>query len=161
MPTPQLVKIVTGGQTGADQGALLAARAAGVVTGGWAPQGWATEDGPAPWLADLGLIECPEPGYRARTWANARDSDATIWFGRVGTPGHKTTIEAARHFAKTTMLVTEGVTRPAHVVEWLTAHHYIKTLNVAGNRESLDPGVGDRVGAFLIRVFRLLERGPI
>lgn len=156
MPTPQLVKIVTGGQSGADQGALVAARAAGIATGGWAPKGWRTEAGPAPWLADFGLIECPEPGYAARTRANARDSDATIWFGLAGTPGYKTTIEAARFFAKTTMLVAANVIRPAHVVEWLSVHSHIKTLNVAGNRESLDPGIGDRVGAFLLRVFRLM-----
>lgn len=62
MPKPQLIKIVTGGQTGADQGALLAARAAGIATGGWAPLGWMTEDGPAPWLADFRLIECPIQG---------------------------------------------------------------------------------------------------
>lgn len=161
MLRPQLTKIVAGGQTGADQGALVAARAAGIPTGGWAPLGWRTEDGPAPWLADFGLIECPEPGYAARTRANARDSDATIWFGLVGTPGHKTTIEAARFFAKTTMLVSSGTTRPGQVVEWLTVHHYVKVLNVAGNRESLDPGIGDLVGAFLIRLFRLLDRGGL
>lgn len=98
------------------------------------------------------------PGYRARTRANARDSQAVLWFGRTGTPGHKATIEAARFFAKTTMLVTEGVTRPAHVVEWLTAHHYVKVLNVAGNRESFASGIGDRTGAFMLRLFSMLER---
>ncbi len=32
-------RILTGGQTGADQAALRAARAAGIATGGWAPKG--------------------------------------------------------------------------------------------------------------------------
>ena len=76
-----LDKIISGGQTGADQVALRAARAPGVPTGGWAPKGWLTEDGPAPWLADFGLAECPEPGYSARTLANVRDSDVTLRFG--------------------------------------------------------------------------------
>jgi len=156
VPIPKLTRIVSGGQTGADQGALIAALAAGIETGGWAPLGWRTEDGPAPWLADLGLIECPEPGYRARTRANARDSDATIWFGMVGTPGYKATMEAARDFAKAHMVVTAKLTSPRHVVGWLEAHPYIRTLNVAGNRESLDPGIGDRVGAFMLRLFRLI-----
>ena len=35
-----LEKVITGGQTGADQGALRAARAAGIPAGGWAPLGW-------------------------------------------------------------------------------------------------------------------------
>jgi hypothetical protein len=69
-------RIVTVGQTGADQAALRAARAAGIPTGGWAPKGWLVEsdDGrrnvPAPWLTEYGLAECPEPGYAAHA-ANA------------------------------------------------------------------------------------------
>ena len=45
--------IISGGQTGADQGGLLAARKSGIQTGGWCPLGWRTELGPAPWLAVL------------------------------------------------------------------------------------------------------------
>jgi uncharacterized membrane protein YfcA len=41
---------------GADQAALRAARADGVLTGGFAPQGWLTEDGPTPWLAGRCLV---------------------------------------------------------------------------------------------------------
>jgi hypothetical protein len=82
-----LDEVVTGGQTGADQAALRAARAAGIPTGGWAPLGWLVEtaDGKrteaAPWLAEYGLTECPEPGFPARARANVRDSDGTLWFG--------------------------------------------------------------------------------
>jgi hypothetical protein len=84
-----LQKITSGGQCGADQAALRAARSVGIATGGWAPLGWLveSEDGrrniAAPQLADFGLAECPNPGYPARTRANVRDSDATIWFGDV------------------------------------------------------------------------------
>ena len=158
MPAPQLVKIVSGGQTGADQGALIAASAAGIETGGWAPKGWRTEDGPAPWLADFGLIECPEPGYRARTGANVRDSHFTLWFGMPGTPGHVATIGACRALGRPFLEVEAGFTRPRHVVEWLATYPSLDVLNCAGNRESLDPGIGDWVGAFLTRVFRSLER---
>jgi hypothetical protein len=52
--------VITGGHTGADQAGLRAARACGIPTGGWVPRGWLTEAGPAPWLADWGLIECQE-----------------------------------------------------------------------------------------------------
>jgi hypothetical protein len=84
-----LTKVISGGQTGADQGGLRAAQAAGIATGGWAPKGWLTEspdgrrDVATPQLADFGLVECPEPGYPARTAANARESDGTPWFGDV------------------------------------------------------------------------------
>jgi Circularly permutated YpsA SLOG family len=50
--------IATGGQEETDQGALRAARAAGIAIGGFAPKGWATEAGAAPWLAEFGLVEC-------------------------------------------------------------------------------------------------------
>jgi hypothetical protein len=38
-----LTRVVSGDQTGADQGGLRAARAAGIPTGGWAPKGWLVE----------------------------------------------------------------------------------------------------------------------
>lgn len=38
-------KIVSGGQTGADQGGLEAAEELGIPTGGWAPAGYYTEQG--------------------------------------------------------------------------------------------------------------------
>src|SRR4051812_12471606 len=93
---PMLDRVVSGGQSGADQAALRAARAANIPTGGWAPKGWRTEDGAAPWLADFGLVECPESGYPARTRANVRDSDVTVWFGDWHSPGGKTTLDACR-----------------------------------------------------------------
>ena len=62
-----LSKVVSGGQTGADQAGLRAAAKAGIDTGGWACKGWLTEKGPASWLADYGLAECPVPDYPART----------------------------------------------------------------------------------------------
>ena len=38
------LKIVSGGQTGADRGGLLAAMDLGLDWGGWAPKGWRSED---------------------------------------------------------------------------------------------------------------------
>lgn len=107
-----LNKIVSGGQAGADQAGLRAARAAGIETGVWAPKGWTTEKGEAPWLADYGLAECPTPGYPPRTEANARDSDATLWFGRTNSSGYKTTTDACRKHGKPCFAVTEGAPPP-------------------------------------------------
>ena len=42
------IKIVSGGQTGVDRGALEAAVALGLDFGGWAPHGWIAEDGTIP-----------------------------------------------------------------------------------------------------------------
>ncbi|HME98544.1 MAG TPA: putative molybdenum carrier protein, partial [Terriglobia bacterium] len=57
-------KIISGGQTGADMGGLLAARELGIETGGMAPKGWLTENGPEEvLLRSFGLSECEEEGF--------------------------------------------------------------------------------------------------
>jgi Circularly permutated YpsA SLOG family len=83
----RLEKVISGGQTGADQAGLRATQAAGIPTGGCAPKGWQTEYGPAPWLAEYGLTERLKASYPARTGANARESDGTIWFGTTDSSG--------------------------------------------------------------------------
>jgi hypothetical protein len=165
-----LDKVISGGQTGADQAGLRAARAAGIPTGGWAPLGWRTEgpidpecgevmrDVSAPWLADFGLVECPEPGYKARTGANVRDSDGTLWFGNVYTPGGAATLDACRQMGKPFLLIFRGASRPSEIVAWI-GEKDIRTLNVAGDREGNDRGIGGRVEAFMTRVFARLGRG--
>src|SRR5262249_61482425 len=70
--------VISGGQTGVDQAALRAAKVCGIPTGGWAPKGWRTEDGPAPWLADLGLQEHASADYPDRTRANVGDAGLTL-----------------------------------------------------------------------------------
>jgi putative molybdenum carrier protein len=72
------IKIVSGGQTGADRAALDWALARGVPCGGWCPKGRKAEDGPI----DLKypLKETPSSSYLQRTEWNVRDSDATVVF---------------------------------------------------------------------------------
>jgi hypothetical protein len=62
--------------------------ACGIPTGVWMPEGFPTEAGPRPDFAEMyGAAEMPGGGYPERTRANARDSDARIWFGDPGSPG--------------------------------------------------------------------------
>src|SRR5882724_8012234 len=70
-----LWRIVSGGQTGVDRGALDAALAAGLESGGWAPGDRSAEDGIIPDRYPLILL--PEGGYRERTRLNVVDSDGT------------------------------------------------------------------------------------
>ena len=77
------IKIVSGGQTGVDRGALEAAVALGLNFGGWAPHGWIAEDGTIPEQYREKMQEYPSMGgraqdYRERTKANVRDSHATL-----------------------------------------------------------------------------------
>jgi hypothetical protein len=89
-----LDRVVSGGQTGADQAGWRAARAAGIPTGAWMTWGFLTEapdgrgDEPHPEFADLyGARELPTANYADRTRANVRDSEATIWFGSTDSLG--------------------------------------------------------------------------
>lgn len=94
--------LYSGGQTGADQGSLQAAKAAGIQTGGFAARRWLTETGPAPWLASFGLVEM-DGGYAERTHANVALLNgflgvhgSCLWFGKDDTPGAKCTLGACR-----------------------------------------------------------------
>jgi hypothetical protein len=151
-----LDRVISGGESGVDQAALRAARAAGIPTGGTAPKGWETEDGPVPWLADSGLVECAEPGYPPRTIANVHGSDGTLWLGATNSPGGRLTIATARAAGRPLRIVEPGVTTPSDVRRWL-AEEGVKVLNVAGNRESTEPGIGERAEAFLAVLFRITQ----
>jgi hypothetical protein len=51
--TRMITKIISGGQTGADQGALYAAIGLDIPHGGWVPKGGKTEGGPVKLLSIL------------------------------------------------------------------------------------------------------------
>jgi hypothetical protein len=69
-------KIISGGQTGADQAALDAAVHLGIPHGGWIPKGRRTEGG---MLSDkYKLKEMTLSSYPKRTEQNVVDSDGTL-----------------------------------------------------------------------------------
>ena len=72
----KLLKIISGGQTGVDRGALDAALAFEVECGGWCPAERLAEDGTIP--EHYPVVELANAGYAARTARNVADSDATL-----------------------------------------------------------------------------------
>jgi hypothetical protein len=63
---------------------------------------------------------------------------------------------ACRRWGKPCLLLYPAAEfTPAHAVDWI-AEHKIHVLNVAGNREQDEPGIGARVEQFLSQVLRLL-----
>ena len=63
----------------------------------------------------------PEPGYAARTQANVRDSDGTLWFGDYHSSGGKATLDACRVLGKPFLIVYRGATRPSQVRAWIAS----------------------------------------
>ena len=130
-----LLKIVSGGQTGVDRAALDVALRLDVPCGGWCPNGRRAEDGPIP--SRYPMQETPTTEYAERTEWNVRDSDGTLvlCIGKA-TGGTAVTIGLARKWNKPLFVVDlaeEARVEPVH--NWIVSER-IKTLNVAGPRQS-------------------------
>lgn len=141
-------RIVSGGQTGADRAALDWAIAHGLPHGGWCPAGRRAEDGV---IADVyQLIETPSRAYETRTKWNVRDSDATLIISQRAelTSGSKRTQEFAIALGKPCLHLHAGIDAVATLRDFL-AKHAVAVLNIAGPRESTEPGIGRFVLATL------------
>lgn len=141
-PAVRVQKIVSGGQTGVDRGALDAAIELGLEHGGWCPQGRLAEDGVIAPQYRLQEVESPE--YPVRTERNVVDSDGTLILYRARLlGGTELTRRLAVKFKKPLLLVNlADAVDPAAIRRWL-ARNEIRVLNVAGPRESNCPGIGE------------------
>lgn len=150
------MKIISGGQTGADIGSLRAAKICGLETGGWLPQGCKTLLGPKPeYLLEFGMQEHTKGGYPPRTEANVRDSDGTIRFAsNFSSAGEKCTLRAIKWFGKPHLDVNIRSPLPLEEVKNWLKEHGIQVLNVAGNSEETSPGIEKFVYDYLVEVFR-------
>ncbi|KKM81324.1 hypothetical protein LCGC14_1330960, partial [marine sediment metagenome] len=158
-PPTSVTKIISGGQTGADKGGLEGAKEAGFETGGTAPNDLRTEDGRDETLLDFGLVEHKSKAYGPRTRANVANSDATVIFGNVNSSGSRETAKIAKELGKP-LLVLPGKNIDADIsdlVKFLKEHD-VKTLNVAGNRQSRNKGLQERVSKIIRRA--LTEGAP-
>ncbi|XZE51895.1 putative molybdenum carrier protein [Planctomycetaceae bacterium SH139] len=149
-------RIVSGGQTGVDRGALEAAIAFGLEHGGWCPRGRLSEDGSIP--SRYLLRELDSSDYADRTAQNVIDSDATLilYQGKLS-GGTLLTQSCARRYAKPYLsLRIDRNFEPTAVVDWLATQRP-QTLNVAGPRGSNCPGIEDRVRDLLLEIFRSID----
>lgn len=160
-------QIISGGQTGVDLGALYGAIEIGIKTGGAAPRGWLNENGRQEQLMrSFGMYECSVPGYPARSMKNVDKSDGTIaimW--NVKSPGTAKTIGYAQtkrwvwftidstQFYKPVYVITTHDTMIGikQLIEFINKYD-IKILNVAGHRESSQPGIQEFTKNLIIRL---------
>ena len=82
------------------------------------------------------------------------DSNATVWFGTQDSLGYITTHNEALDAGRPFLIVVEAM-MASEVADWIEANA-VPVLNVAGNRESKNPGISERVERFLAAVFTRL-----
>lgn len=150
-----VIKVVCGGETGADRAAVDFALLHSVAYGGWVPRdGWAEDFREPPGLlvhyhrfvptlsTDLGV----------RTTLNVRDSSATVVFspGIIASSGVDQTLTMANVLKRPIVVIDPlGEDADALFAEFFGRLGTAVTLNVAGPRESEVPGLYRSVLAFL------------
>ena len=158
-------KIISGGQTGADQGGLDFALGNGIEAGGWCPKGRVCEIGIIP--ARYPVVEIAEDDYNLRTRMNVGDSDGTLVIIRDGymEEGTHITVEYCTSLSKPHFLIDFMIMSGqmesvfSALINWISENQ-ISVLNVSGNRESNSPGIQKETYNLLKQVFEELKVLP-
>lgn len=150
-------KIISGGQTGADQAALDAAIKLGIEHGGWIPKGRLTEDGTLP--EKYNLTEMSNSSYPLRTERNVKESTGTliISHGQL-TEGsdytRKMAIKHQRPWLHIDLNETPAFKASTLISNWIEDNN-IEILNVAGPRASKDPKIYSAVTKLIESLYYL------
>lgn len=152
-------KIISGGQTGADQAALDAAIKLGLAYGGWVPKGRKTEAGILP--KKYRVSEMPTSSYAERTEQNVMDSDGTlvVSHGPLSGGSEYTRNMAAKHgrpFLHVDLEQTPAFLASISIKDWIIRNR-LKILNVAGPRASRDAKIYQAVFDLIEATYYLLS----
>lgn len=138
------MKIISGGQTGVDRAALDFAIRHGCEHGGWCPRGRLAEDGVI--APTYRLRETDSTDYDERTERNVVEADATLIVAREMELSGGTAFTKAlafRHHRPVLVIYEgDGVSPGAAALVEFLLRNQVRTLNVAGPRESQSPGLG-------------------
>jgi hypothetical protein len=154
LPPPNILKVISGGQTGADRAALDWAIERGIEHGGYCPQGRIAEDGVIP--ERYNLTETQETESSARTFRNVEESDAiviiTLADGLRG--GSREIARHAREAGKRCIhLSLADRFDSSAALRGFAKAEAIRVLNVAGSREGEEPGIYEFTQTLLRRAF--------
>lgn len=157
----KLSKIISGGQTGADRAALDWAIERGLSHGGWCPKGRKAEDGAID--RRYNLVETPSEDYSQRTEWNVRDSDGTavLSIRKELRGGSLLTVEFATRYDRPMIHLRALDEQVNHAQELRSfiAKFDISVLNIAGPRESEEPGVYHFVSSVLDQALGGAQKG--
>ena len=136
-----ITKIISGGQTGADQGGLDFALSYNIPHGGECPLGRRCENGKIP--PRFKLTESTSASYLPRTLTNVIDSDATLicTLSATLTGGSLKTQQFCISHKKPFLHIHPKLDNIATVVYDFMEFHNPSILNVAGSRESKEIGI--------------------
>lgn len=149
-----LKKIISGGQTGADQGALDGAISSGFPYGGTIPLGRKTEAGPLPHSYRMEVLD--SGNYSERTERNVVDADGTLILSHGPlTGGSALTEKIAVRLGKPCLHIDFEVDDCRRAAErastWLHSEQ-IRILNVAGPRASSDGRIYELSRELIVRL---------
>lgn len=153
------IKIISGGQTGVERGALDAAIAAGVDCGGWCPRGRLAEDGALD--KSYPLKETTSEDVHVSTLKNVHEADATviIYFGKLEGITLES-IEYCRQHNKPHLLVNTDFAKPEKAVEAIKKFVIDKkliTINITGPSASKVPRARTYAQIVIAGLFRELQ----
>ena len=151
------MKIISGGQTGADRAGLDAAIKLGLDYGGAIPRGRRTEDGPLP-KKYRRMTELDSSAYPVRTRRNVLDADATLIFTRGPIAGgSELTLRLAEKNKKPRLhlnLKSRSEDEAARTVSAWLKKIRPEVLNIAGSREPKKNGFYRKVYRILLKVLK-------
>ena len=150
-----MIKIISGGQMGADRAALDFAMRHHIPHGGWIPKGRLTEAGPLD--PKYQLKEMPTGEYPKRTEKNVLNADGTliVSHGKL-TGGSALTQSLAERHRKPCLHVNMdnlSVENAVRLIGSWISKEGIEVLNVAGPKASTDSGIYDTTLELLEALF--------
>lgn len=155
-----ICKVISGFQTGADTGGILAASALDLETGGNVPKDYRDENGVGnkEFMLSMGARPTLLLGYEYRTECNVFESDGTVVFGDRTSPGSRMTSVMVQRYAKPNLWLDWNAKSGWQATgarklfrDWVEQNGIV-VLNCAGNRESRNPGICEAVCEFLMDV---------
>lgn len=151
----KLKKVISGGQTGADQAGLVVAKRFGLETGGWMPKGFKTQEGSRPQFANIyTLQEHISADYSPRTELNVKESCGTVRLAACfDSRGEICTLKYIKKHKKPYIDIDlADKPTPRVLAEWILENQ-IEVLNVAGNSENTYAGAFSSSASYLQSCF--------